>query len=149
MGMGLPLALGMAAAEKELGGDRPTILVTGDGSIGFYLAELDSIRRAGLKVIVVVSNDGIWGPEYSGQIVVHQRTVNTSLDGCDYALVAQGFGLGAERVATIDALPAALDRALASPIGYLLDVAIGREGGIQRKTDPLMAIVMFDDIERP
>jgi acetolactate synthase-1/2/3 large subunit len=148
MGMGLPLALGMAAAERELGGDRPTVLVTGDGSIGFYLAELDSIRRAELKIIVAVSNDGVWGPEYAGQMLVHGRAANTALDGCDYAQVARGFGLGADRVETLDELSAAMDRALESPIGHLLDVRIGLEGGVQRKTDPLMCIVMFDDIER-
>lgn len=150
MGIGLPLAIGMAAGEREVAGEaaRPTVLVTGDGSVGFYIAELDSARRAGLKLIVIVSNDGIWGPEYHGQRIVYGRDVNTVIDRCDYAAVAGGFGVRGERVSARADLAPAIARALAHEGPSLIDVAVGLDGGHQRKTDPLMAMVIFDDVAR-
>ena len=41
----------------------PVVLFIGDGSLGFYLAELDTAVRHGLPVIVVVGNDSGWGLE--------------------------------------------------------------------------------------
>jgi acetolactate synthase-1/2/3 large subunit len=150
MGMGLPIAIGMAAAEHERAGAlaRPTILVTGDGSIGFYLAELDSVRRAGLKIIVLVSNDGIWGPEFHGQRIVYQRDINTVINGCDYAAAAMALGMRAERVQSSDALVPAIEAAMAHAGPSLIDVHVGMDGGFQRKTDRLMATVIFDDVAR-
>ena len=150
MGIGFPIAIGMAAGERELAGDkaRPTVLVSGDGSIGFYLAELDSARRAGLKLIVVVSNDGIWGPEYHGQKIVYGRDVNTVIDHCDYATVAKGLGVRSESVADRAELVPAFERALAHDGPSLIDVRVGLAGGHQRKTDKLMAMVIFDDVAR-
>ncbi len=60
MGMVLPLAVGAAAAAREQAGEeqpRETVLVTGDGSFGFYPMELHGAAQAGLRLKVIVSND--------------------------------------------------------------------------------------------
>jgi acetolactate synthase I/II/III large subunit len=52
MGIGTPLAVGAAAAARELAGSnmpRRVVLVTGDGSFGFYPAELHAAARAGCR----------------------------------------------------------------------------------------------------
>jgi acetolactate synthase I/II/III large subunit len=57
MGVGTPLAVGAAAAARELadasGHERPVVLVTGDGSFGFHPAELHAAALARLPLVVV------------------------------------------------------------------------------------------------
>ena len=70
MGVGMPMAVGAAAAAREQAGDdrpRPVVMVTGDGSFGFYPAELQSAAQAGLNLTVVIANDAAWGTELHGQ----------------------------------------------------------------------------------
>ncbi|MFC3443725.1 thiamine pyrophosphate-binding protein [Sphingobium rhizovicinum] len=153
MGSGFPIAIGMAAAEAERAeadGDlaAPTLCVTGDGSIGFFLAELDTMRRAALPLIVLVSNDGKWGTEYHGQAIAYGRTVNTDLGLSDYAGVARAFGCSAWVVDDRDGLHAAITAARDSHGPALIDVRIDPMGGKVRKEDPLLGMILFEDIAR-
>lgn len=153
MGMGLPIAVGMAAGEAELAVARaadpaPAVLVTGDGAIGFFLAELDTLRRAGLWLIVVVSNDSKWGTEFHGQQKAYGRTINTELGDTDFAAIARAFGCAGHRVATRPELAAAIAAALKQRGPSLLDVRVDPIGGMARKTDPLLGMIIFEDIAR-
>jgi acetolactate synthase-1/2/3 large subunit len=153
MGMGLPLAVGMAAGEAELSARQgrtaaPTVLVTGDGSLGFFLAELDTARRAGLRLLVVVGNDGAWGTELHGQQLAYGRTVNTELGQSDYAAVARAFGCAGETIAQRDALRPAIEAALEASGPTLLDVRVDPMGGRVRKQDPRLAMILFEDIAK-
>lgn len=153
MGMGFPLAIGFAAGEAELATDRgakplPTIYITGDGSIGFFLAELDTMCRNGLFIITVVSNDGMWGTEYHGQNLAWGRTSNTELGQSDYAAVARAFGCLGETIKVRGALAPAIRRALAHGGPSLIDVHVDRAGGAIRKTDPLLSMIIFEEVAR-
>ncbi len=153
MGMGFPLAIGMSAGEVELAAESgrapaPTVLVSGDGSIGFFLAELDTIRRARLPLLVVVSNDSKWGTEYHGQHLAYGRTANTELGSSDYATIARAFGCHGERVADRAALRPAIAAALAQGGPALIDVVIDPIGGRIRKQDSLLGMILFEDIAK-
>jgi acetolactate synthase-1/2/3 large subunit len=153
MGMGFPLAIGMAAGELEIATasgrtPSPTVLVSGDGSIGFFLAELDTVRRARLPLVVVVSNDSKWGTEFHGQDLAYGRTANTALGACDYAAIAGAFGCHAERVVERAALRPAINSALACGGPALIDVVIDPIGGRVRKQDPLLGMILFEDIAK-
>jgi len=63
MGVGMGVALGAQAAAR----DRPVVLVTGDGAVGYSLAEFDSMVRARLLVVVVVLNNRAWGATLHAQ----------------------------------------------------------------------------------
>ena len=59
MGMGAPLALGIAAGAREIAAETgtahaPVVLVTGDGSFGFYPSEYNGAVLAGLNQFVTV-----------------------------------------------------------------------------------------------
>lgn len=56
IGTGQGFAMGAYCAHK-----KPVLLYTGDGSIGFYAMEFDTMARHGLQVICVISNDSQWG----------------------------------------------------------------------------------------
>lgn len=153
MGSGFPLAIGMAAGEAEIAAARgtdpaPAVLVTGDGSVGFFLAELDTMRRAELRLTVLVSNDGKWGTEYHGQEIAYGRTVNTDLGVSDYAAVARAFGCAGTVADSRETLRAAITAARDAGGPALIDVRIDPMGGQVRKRDPLVGMILFEDIAK-
>jgi acetolactate synthase-1/2/3 large subunit len=151
MGIGTPLALGAAAAARDIAEEtgtpeRPVVLVTGDGSFGFYCAEFNGAALAGLKIICVISNDGAWGTEKHGQMNALGRTVNCVLGQADYHLIAEAFGCRGERIEEPAALLPALRRAFAAEGSTVLNVITDPAAGIVRKQDPRVQTVAFDDL---
>ncbi|NBX44615.1 MAG: thiamine pyrophosphate-binding protein [Gammaproteobacteria bacterium] len=153
MGVGTPLSVGAAAAAKEISQTctknlRQVVLVTGDGAFGFYPAELHAAALAGLKLIVIIGNDGAWGTELHGQLAILGRSVNTELQHLPYEKVAEGFGCRGEAVTELAQLDSALERAFTADGPYLLNVHIDRHAGALLKTEPLVRMILFDDLEK-
>ncbi len=119
LGVGVPYGIAAALAHPE----RTVVVASGDGAFGFNAMELDTAARHGANVLFVVANNGAWQIEVHDQEVTHGRVVGTRLRDSDYAAMARGLGLHAERVARADELPGALERALASRPA-LLDVVV-------------------------
>ena len=117
LGFGLPYAM----ALKLMHPLRCVVNITGDGSFGFTLNELDSARRQGLAVITIVHNNASWGIIRSGQKKQLDFELGTSLEGTDYAAVARGFGCFGEVVTRVDDFAAAFQRAVASGLPAVLD----------------------------
>src|SRR5689334_17539318 len=59
IGNGVSFAMGVAAARP----DKTIVLFDGDGSLMMHVQELETIRRHGLKILIVVINDGAYGSE--------------------------------------------------------------------------------------
>src|SRR5204862_6984939 len=80
-------------------------LLDGGGSLVMDVQELETIRRHGLKILIVVMNDGACGSE------VHKlRSEGLPEDGsvfgyCDFAGIARGFGLPGKTFKKLDDLP--------------------------------------------
>jgi acetolactate synthase-1/2/3 large subunit len=151
MGIGTPLAVGAAAAARELAradGSEPrrVLLTTGDGSFGFYPAELHAAALAGLPLVCVVGNDGAWGTELHGQLGAIGRGINTELGLLRYDLVGVGFGCHGEFVQQPAQLDAALDRAFAHAGPSVVNVVIDRAAGAELKSEPLARMILFDDL---
>lgn len=151
MGIGTPLALGAAAAAREISEDtgtpaRPVVLVTGDGAFGFYPSEFNSLQLAGLKVMCVISNDGNWGTERNALKLNLGTTVNCVLGQCDYHLIGHAFGCLGEKVTTAEELPAALARGMAADRSIIINVLTDPSAGEARKTDPRLKMVTFEDL---
>ncbi len=117
LGFGLPHAL----ALQWLHPGRTVLNITGDGSFGFTLQELDSARRHGLPVITIIHNNAAWGIIRQGQRSQLGFELGTALDGTDHAAIARGFGCHGETVDTTHQLPAALARARASGLPAVID----------------------------
>lgn len=152
MGIGTPLAIGAAAGARQQAEDsgepqRLVVLVTGDGSFGFYPAEFNSAAIDGLRLTCVISNDGNWGTERNALLTRLGTTVNCVIGQCDYHLVAQGFGVAGEKVETSAELGDALDRALASEGTSVLNVLTDPDAGEERKKDPRLQMVTFEDLK--
>ena len=116
LGFGLPFALALKRARPGV----PVVLTTGDGSFGFTIAELDTARRQGLAVVVVVHNNASWGGIAAGQARAG-FVLGTGLEGTDYAAIARGFGCLGTVVETLEQFRAALAEALAAGETTVLD----------------------------
>ena len=117
LGFGLPYA--MALQLQHPGG--LVVNITGDGSFGFTLNELDSARRYGLRVLTVIHNNAAWGIIRSGQRKQLDFEMGTGLEDTDYAAIARGFGCYGEVVTCAEEIGPAMQRALASKLPAVLD----------------------------
>jgi acetolactate synthase-1/2/3 large subunit len=151
MGIGTPLAVGAAAGARQVAEDtgtpaRPVVLVTGDGSFGFYPSEFNAAVVDGLPLTCIISNDGNWGTERNALLTRLGTTVNCVLGQCDYHLVAQGFGADGVKVEAVADLAPAIARALASGKATVINVITDPDAGEVRKKDPRLQMVTFEDL---
>jgi thiamine pyrophosphate-dependent acetolactate synthase large subunit-like protein len=117
LGFGLPYAMSLQLQHPG----RPVVNITGDGSFGFTLPELDTARRHGLPVVNVIHNNAAWGIIQAGQRAQLGFEMGTSLAGTDYAAIARGFGCLGETVTAPDEVAPALARAFASGLPSVID----------------------------
>ncbi len=122
IGSSLPNALALQLANPG----RPVAMITGDGALGFYLAEMDSAVRHKLPVVVIVGNDAGWGLERELQSFATGGgpTVACELQWARYDLIMKAFGGGGETVERLDQVRPAVERAFASGVPYCLNVKI-------------------------
>jgi acetolactate synthase I/II/III large subunit len=120
IGSGLPNAVALQLAYP----DRPVICFTGDGSLGFYLAELDTLVRHHLPVIIIVGNDAGWGLERELQADRGVMPVACELRSTRYDVIMEGFGGRGELVESLDQVGPAIGRALQSNVPTCLNVTI-------------------------
>ncbi|MDB5533760.1 MAG: uncharacterized protein JWO28_2075 [Hyphomicrobiales bacterium] len=120
LGFGLPFA----NAIKLLHPGQPVFNITGDGSFGFTIQELDTARRHGLAVINVIHNNSSWGIIKLGQQKALGFNLGADLAGTDYAAVARGFGCFGESVERVEQVRPALERAMASGLPAVIDCRV-------------------------
>jgi len=122
IGSSLPNSLALQLAHPG----RPVAMITGDGALGFYLAEMDSLVRHKLPVVLIVGNDAGWGLERELQrsATGDAATVACELQSTRYDLIMKAFGGGGETVERLDEVAPAVDRAFAAGVPYCLNVKI-------------------------
>ena len=122
IGAALPNALALQLAHPG----QPVAAITGDGALGFYLAEMDSAVRHKLPIVVIVGNDGGWGLERELQSFATggAPTVACELRASRYDVVMQAFGGGGETIETVEQVRPAIERAFAAGGPYCLNVRI-------------------------
>ena len=118
------LCYGIAA--KKACPDATMFLLTGDGSIGFHLAELETAARERTALVVVIGNDECWNAEHQIQLRRYGpgRLIGCGLSGARYDEAAIAMGGHGEYVTDLADLDAALTRALALEKPACVNVAI-------------------------
>ncbi|MGR3755692.1 MAG: thiamine pyrophosphate-binding protein [Tranquillimonas sp.] len=118
------LGYGIAAALARP--DATVVVMTGDGSLGFHLAEFETAVRAGARLVVVVGNDRRWNAEHQIQLRDYgaERVIGCDLSGARYDLAAWALGGHGEFVTAAGELDAALARAVASGRAACINVAM-------------------------
>lgn len=117
----LPQALGVQAARP----DDPVVALSGDGSIGYHIADLETAVREDLPITVVVTNNSSFASSKMSQIQSHNFDMSTDFaGGVDFAQVARGFGCAAERIEDPDRVGPAIEESLDADVPTLLDVRV-------------------------
>lgn len=122
IGAALPNGIALQLANPG----KPVAVITGDGSVGFYIAELDTAVRHKLPIVVIVGNDAGWGLERELQSATGQGdgTVACELRATRYDLIMKGFGGEGETIDTLDQVRPAVERAFSSGVPYCLNANI-------------------------
>jgi len=121
IGSSLPNGLALQLAHPG----RPVAVITGDGALGFYIAEMDTAVRHKLPIVVIVGNDAGWGLERELQSFASGgATVACELQSTPYDVIMKGFGGGGETIDRLDQVRPAVQRAFASGMPYCLNVKI-------------------------
>ena len=124
MGYAVPAAVAAKIAQP----DTPVVAFVGDGGALMTGQELATAIQYGLKPIIVIVNNGMFGT-----IRMHQekaypgRVVGTELTNPDFVAWGASFGAYAERVETAEQFPEALTRALASDMAAVLELRLDQE----------------------
>ncbi len=98
MGYGVGAAMGAALALP----DRPVAAVTGDGAFAMMVQELETIRRTGIAPLIVVLYDASLAVIKIAQQARELPVTGVDFAPVDWVKVAEGFGIAAEAVSTLD-----------------------------------------------
>ena len=126
IGYGLPGSMGAQIA----GGDRPVIGVTGDGGFNMVVGELETAKRMGLGLTIVIVNNAASGYVKALQHLMYGAGNYQSSDlvEMNYAKIAESFGCHGIRVENPNDIAAALKEAMAvKDRPSVVDVVVTRD----------------------
>ncbi len=140
MGFGLGAAIGAQVGNP----DKMVIHVTGDGSFRMNCNELATVEHYGLPIITFVFNNQTLGMVRQWQNLIYKGNISeTTMDrGPDFVKLAEAYGLKGRRVSNQKDLAEAIEDAMASKCGYVIDCMLDIDemvrpmvGGGSRITD--------------
>jgi acetolactate synthase I/II/III large subunit len=128
LGWAFPAAIG---AKLAAGDDRRVVCLSGDGGMGYHLADLETALRLGLQVTTVVMNNAAFGFSYDVQRYLHTQSERlpaaTEFLDLDFAAIAGAFGAHGETVVEPGELVPAMRRAEESGKAALINVKTSKE----------------------
>ena len=112
LGYSVPAAIGAAFA-----GGGPVISFTGDGSLAFAIGDLETMKRSGKNITVVLNRNDNYGWIRGEAILLDDVDApwTTDFGAVDYLKVAEGFGFQTARITSEDQIEAVLGEAIAHP----------------------------------
>jgi len=127
--------IGSAIAARLARPSSQIALLLGDGAIGFSISDIDSLVRHKLPVVMVVGNNSAWGLEKHPMQSLFGYDVAADLGHqTRYDQAAIALGAGGEFVTEPAKIGAALDRAFASGLPYLVNIATDPQVAYPRTT---------------
>jgi acetolactate synthase I/II/III large subunit len=125
IGYGLPGGIGAALADPA----TPVVAITGDGGFNMMLGELETARRAGIGLTIVVVNNAASGYVKALQHAIFRgRYQSSDLVEMDYAAIARAMGCDGIRVEDPERLGDALQAGLGERTRpTVLDVVVTRD----------------------
>jgi acetolactate synthase-1/2/3 large subunit len=131
----LGAGLGSAIAARIARPSAQCVLLLGDGAAGFSLMDVDTLVRHQLPVVMVMGNNSAWGLEKGPMQMLYGYDVVADLaPRTAYDEVVKALGGAGETVSDPRQLGAALDRAFASGVPYLVNVITDVNAAYPRNT---------------
>lgn len=126
LGWALPAAMGAKCAAP----DRPVLCFTGDGGAGYHIADLETAKRCGINIVVVINNNHALAQDAHDVVGVPQIYGDRpgkpeelyKYAPIDFAAVAKAMGCRGVRVETPDRIAPALKEALAADLPTVVEV---------------------------
>ena len=118
----LGTGLGYAMSARVNRPHSQVVLLLGDGAAGFSLMDVDTLVRHDLPVVMIVGNNSAWGLEKHPMCFLYGYDVAADLLPTRYDKVVTALGGAGETVENPDNIGAAMDRAFASGVPYLINV---------------------------
>ncbi|GMX61117.1 acetolactate synthase catalytic subunit [Paenibacillus elgii] len=119
LGWGFPMAMGAKLANPN----RKVFCLVGDGGFAHVWSELETCKRHGIQVVVVVINNGILAyQKYAETAMLGRYTDNCDFSFVDHAKVAEACGLKGIKVEAIKDIPLAIEEAFNSNESVLIDL---------------------------
>jgi acetolactate synthase-1/2/3 large subunit len=131
----LGAGVGAAIAARIARPSSQVVLLFGDGAAGMSLMDVDTLVRHKLPVVMVVGNNSAWGLEKGPMQMLYGYDVVADLaPQTGYDEVVKALSGGGETVTDPRRIGAALDRAFASGVPYLVNVITDVEAAYPRNT---------------
>lgn len=128
IGTGAGFTIGAWAANR-----KPVLWYTGDGSLGFYSMELDTMAKLGIPVVVVISNDSAWGMIKLSEGIAREELVaekgHCNVDLCHmraYEKMPEMWGGYGEAITDFEQIVPAIKRAVANGKPSIINVEVDK-----------------------
>ncbi|WP_161958553.1 thiamine pyrophosphate-binding protein [Ornithinimicrobium cavernae] len=145
MGYAIPAAVGISVAVP----DRPVVSVTADGSFAMACGELETVSRLDLPILYLqFTNHSLGWIKMLQHLYVGQRYFGVDPGTIDAVKVAEGCGLRAERVATLERLRELVAEFARNPQPLYLDIEVPHMIDVLPPV-PAWQTALDGDAERP
>lgn len=119
LGWGFPMAMGAKLAHPA----DEVFCVVGDGGFGHVWSELETATRSGIKVTLIVLNNGILGfQKHAENLKYGAHTSAVDFFPVDHAAIARACGCEGVRVTAAGEIGPALSHARAQKVTTLIDI---------------------------
>lgn len=123
LGWSFPAALGAKCAAPK----RPVVCFSGDGAIYYHLTELETARRRGIAVVLVINNNSGFGQGWPNLLRMQGNKPGNPADllrfgPTDFAAIARSFGVRGVRITNPAEIAPALRDAIAAGEPIVVDV---------------------------
>ncbi len=119
LGWGFPMALGAKVARPS----SEVFCLAGDGGFGHVWSELETARRMGINVTLILLNNGILGyQKHAENVKFGDHTSAVDFYPVEHAAIARSCGCAGVRVSDPAELGRALDEARLSDVTTLIEV---------------------------
>lgn len=121
LGYSVPAGLGASCAS-----DGPIISFTGDGSFGFVMGDMETIRRSGKNVTIILTRNDTFGWIRGEAILLDEvdEPWSTDFSAVDYLKIAEGFGFQTERITHEDQIRDKLTAAIAHKGASFIEIMV-------------------------
>lgn len=134
----LGAGIGAAMAARLARPSSQVVVMFGDGAVGMSIADVDTLVRHKLPVVMIVGNNSAWGLEKMPMQMLYGYDVAVELaPNTRYDQIVTALGGGGEFVTDPAEIGPAIDRAFASGIPYMVNIATDINAQYPRATSGL------------
>ncbi len=136
LGYSVPAGLGAIYAS-----DGPVISFTGDGSFGFVIGDMETLKRSGKNITIILTRNDNFGWIRGEAILLDDvdEPWSTDFNGVDYCKVAEGFGFIVDKITSEDQIEAKLTAAIENEGANFIEIMVPSQDKIVPFVPPWVA----------